>query len=76
MVGKVEEPEPDDGTTVLLSGELVALVPGLLLEALYEVLSLEDVPLVVDSLDVSLGGVLFGLDEDEVDVSLAILVVV
>lgn len=76
VAGKVEKPEPGDGTTVLLSGELVELVPGLLLEGLTEVLWLEDMPLVVDALDVSLGGVVFGLDEDEVGVSLVLLVIV
>lgn len=76
VAGKVERPELGDGAIVLLSEELVELVPGLLLEGLSEVVSLEDMPLVVEGRDVSLGGVLFGLDEDDVEVSLVVLIVV
>lgn len=76
VAGKVERPELGDRAIVLLSEELVELVPGLLLEGLSEVVSLEDMPLVVEGRDVPLGGVLFGLDEDDVEVSLVVLIVV
>lgn len=75
VIGMFERLEPSEGAAVLLSEELSELMPVLLLEGLSVLLSLEGMPLVVEGRAVSLGGVVLGLDEDEVEVPLSILVV-